>query len=140
MNACNFLFFEHWTLNFELIIIFSFVRRKTTTLRKIILLVIFCFASPLFTLAQGEANIWHFGYQAGIDFNSGVAVAIPGYVSTYEGCATICNSAGTLLFATDGVTAYDTNGGIITNGLFGNNSSTQSAIIVPDPGNVNQYY
>ena len=98
------------------------------------------FITPLLSVAQGEGKIWHFGYNAGIDFNSGTAVAIAGYINTYEGCAAISSSSGTLLFCTDGVTVYDTNGGIMASGLMGNNSATQSAIIVPVPGTADQYY
>jgi len=113
--------------------------KRNFGLRKFFFTIILVIA-PLLIFAQGEANIWHFGYGAGIDFNSGVAVAIPGYINTYEGCASICSSSGSLLFCTDGVTVYDTNGGIIATGLMGNSSATQSAIIVPDPGNASKYY
>jgi hypothetical protein len=30
----------------------------------------------LASFAQGEANVWYFGEKAGIDFNSGVPVAL----------------------------------------------------------------
>ena len=93
--------------------------------------------------AQGEANIWYFGQNAGLDFNSGSPVAlINGQLVTDEGCATISNSNGQLLFYTDGITVYNRNHVIMLNGtgLMGHPSSTQSATVVPMPGSNNLYY
>ena len=49
---------------------------------------------------------------------------------------------GNLLFYTDGINVYDPNGTITAGGLLGSVTSTQSAIIVPDPMDINQnqYY
>ncbi|WP_298512086.1 gliding motility-associated C-terminal domain-containing protein [uncultured Kordia sp.] len=96
-----------------------------------------------FTLAQGEANIWYFGRNAGLDFNSGVPVAInDGQLNTGEGCATMADANGQLLFYTDGITVWDKNHSIMPNGteLLGDSSSTQSAVIVPKPGDSDIYY
>lgn len=93
--------------------------------------------------AQGEANIWYFGENAGLDFNNGSPVALTnGQLVTEEGCATISNSSGQLLFYTDGITVYNRNHAIMVNGtgLMGHPSSTQSATIVPKPGSNNLYY
>lgn len=93
--------------------------------------------------AQNEANIWYFGYNAGIDFNSGTAVAITdGQLKTYEGCATICDNLGKLLFYTDGSTIWNAKHNIMPNGsgLLGDVSSTQSAIIVKKPKSCSIYY
>lgn len=93
--------------------------------------------------AQGEANIWYFGQNAGLDFNSGSPVALTnGQLVTDEGCATISNSIGQLLFYTDGITVYNRNHSIMINGsgLMGHPSSTQSATIVPMPSSNNLYY
>src|SRR4030095_1334601 len=87
--------------------------------------------------AQNEGNIWYFGDEAGIDFNSGVPVAITNsQMSTLEGCATICDVNGNLLFYTDGMTVWSSNQSIMSNGtgLYGNYSATQSGVIVPQPG------
>jgi gliding motility-associated-like protein len=108
---------------------------KKTILYCFLLINIFCFA-------QGEANIWYFGEKAGLDFNSGSPVALSdGMIWTTEGCATISNGAGQLLFYTDGVRAWNRNHIEMTNlGLNGDYSSTQSAIIIPKPGSNNIYY
>jgi gliding motility-associated-like protein len=93
--------------------------------------------------SQGEANIWYFGNKAGLDFNSGTPVALnDGKMNTAEGCATICNAAGQLLMYTDGIRIWNKNHQVMPNGtgLLGNNSSTQSSIIVPKPNSPNIYY
>ncbi|MBT8184232.1 MAG: T9SS type B sorting domain-containing protein, partial [Eudoraea sp.] len=53
----------------------------------------------------------------------------------FEGCATISDTFGNLLFYTDGLTVYNSNHEIMENGegLYGDPSSTQSALIVPKP-------
>jgi len=96
-----------------------------------------------FTYSQGEANIWYFGANAGLDFNSGNPVALTdGQLNTIEGCATISNASGQLLFYTDGMTVWDRNHTIMPNGtgLLGDSTSSQSAIIVPKPGSNTIYY
>ena len=87
--------------------------------------------------AQKEGNIWYFGKNAGIDFNSGAPVALTdGALNTSEGCASICDAQGNLLFYTDGSSIWSQNHQVMPNGyaLFGHASSTQSAIIVKKPG------
>lgn len=110
-------------------------------LKKIILLVVFL--NGLLCFSQGEANIWYFGYKAGLNFNSGSPVAITdGQIDTLEGCATISNAAGQLLFYTDGITVWNKNHQIMPNGtgLKGHSSSTQSSVVVPKPGSSTIYY
>jgi len=93
--------------------------------------------------AQKEAAIWYFGENAGLDFNSGAPVTLlDGALNTREGCATISDFNGNLLFYTDGITVWNRNHLPMPNGngLLGDPSATQSAIIVPNPGNPNLYY
>lgn len=93
--------------------------------------------------AQQEGNIWYFGQNAGIDFNSGAPVALfDGALNTNEGCATICNEDGDLLFYTDGIRVYNNQHLQMPNGfgLHGDPSSTQSGVIVPQPGSDNIYF
>ena len=95
------------------------------------------------TYAQKEANVWYFGANAGIDFNSGKPKAITnGKMFASEGCASICNTEGRLLFYTDGVYVWDSTHKQMPNGedLKGSASSTQSVIIVPKPFTSNSYY
>ncbi|MBR9845302.1 MAG: T9SS type B sorting domain-containing protein [Algicola sp.] len=104
--------------------------------------IYFCFA-PCIIYGQNETNIWYFGENAGLDFNSGLPVPLlDGELNTDEGCASISDGFGSLLFYTDGVTVWNRNHDIMLNGtgLNGDFSSTQSAIIVPKPDNSNIYY
>mgnify|MGYP006162242975 FL=1 len=106
----------------------------------LLLLVLFC-ASYLF--GQGEANNWYFGNYAGLSFNSNPPVALTnGALTTSEGCATISDAAGNLLFYSDGLNVWNRNHLIMSNGtgLLGNPSSAQSAIIIPKPGSTTNYY
>jgi hypothetical protein len=92
---------------------------------------------------QQEANIWYFGRYLGLDFNSGVPVPLnDGQLNTTEGVATISNSNGNLLFYTDGIRVWNKLHQVMPNGtnLFGNPSSTQSAVIVPKIGDTTRYY
>jgi hypothetical protein len=101
------------------------------------------FILPFASKAQKENNVWYFGNGAGIDFNSGSPVALTnGSMFTTEGCASIADSAGNLLFYTDGVTVYNKVHSVMVNGngLLGGNSSTESAIIVKQPGSSTLYY
>jgi gliding motility-associated-like protein len=104
-------------------------------------LVLYLITAPLF--AQKEAATWYFGERAGLDFNSGSPVALTdGKLATNEGCATISDKDGKLLFYTDGSYVYNKNHQVMPNGsdLLGDSSSTQSAIIVPKPRNPYVYY
>ena len=102
-----------------------------------------CLVSTLWATAQKEANIWYFGSYAGLDFNSGTPIALTnGKLSTQEGCATISDSNGDLLFYTDGTTVWNKNHQVMLNGtgLKGHTSSTHSALIVPKPNSSSIYY
>lgn len=93
--------------------------------------------------AQSENNIWYFGEYAGLDFNSEPPEPLTnGALNTIEGCAAISTSSGAILFYTDGVSVWNKNHQTMPNGkgLFGSSSSTQAAIIVPDPGNQYKFY
>ena len=90
-----------------------------------------------------ESNWWYFGNYAGLNFSSGSPVAVTdGAMYTNQGCSTISDSSGNLLFYTNGVEVWNKNHVVMPNGsgLLGNASSTQSAIIVKKPGSGNIYY
>jgi len=98
-------------------------------------------------LAQRQYDVWYFGLQAGIDFSSGAPVPLTdGQMNQIEGCASIADGAtGRLAFYTDGITVWTRNHTPMPNGnlispLFGGQSSTQSALIVPKPGDSTIYY
>ncbi len=104
-----------------------------------------CLALGSFSLSWGQAerNIWYFGNFAGLDFNAGTPIPLlDGALSTSEGCASIADENGALLFYTDGITIWNQNHVPMPNGtgLLGDPSSTQSGVIVPKPGAPNIYY
>ena len=95
------------------------------------------------SFAQHEADYWYFGNYAGLDFSSGKPEPLTdGQLKNYEGCAVASDSSGNLLFYTNGVTVWNREHQIMENGtdLFGDTSSTQSAIIIPQPGNDSLFY
>ena len=101
------------------------------------------FSFTIQTYSQKQANFWYFGYGAGLNFNSGVPVAVTdGQVYTTEGCSTVSDANGNLLFYTDGITVYNKLHAVMANGtgLTGNSTSNQSAIIVPKPCSQTIYY
>jgi gliding motility-associated-like protein len=109
--------------------------------KKLLLLITILAATTSF--AQKEAAIWYFGEKAGLDFNSGSPVSITnGKIITNEGCASISDKNGNILFYTDGSIVYNKSHQAMPNGngLLGHKSSTQSAIIVPKPNNPYVYY
>lgn len=116
-------------------------------LKKYFLLLLFI--TSLTSQAQGEASKWYFGNFAGLDFSSGTAVPLTDMpknsnlnLNSEEGCTTISSSSGNLLFYTNGKLVWNKNHQIMRNGqnLGGDQSSTQSAIVVPHPSIDTQYY
>src|SRR5688572_26649124 len=104
-----------------------------------IFLVIFSFQC----FAQKENNNWYFGKNAGITFNNGNPVALPANaMHAYEGTISVSDSAGNLLFYSDGITIWNRNHVPLQNGtsLMGHGSATQSVLAVPAPGSKTIYY
>lgn len=98
--------------------------------------------------AQGQyENVWAFGFNAGLDFNSGEPVGIRTAMVTSEGTAAVCDSTGQLLFYTEGGIVWNRDHQVMVNGndLTGlgeqiTTSTSQGALIVPVPGQAAQYY
>lgn len=95
---------------------------------------------------ETKVTTWYFGDEAGLDFTPGALspVALSGsqIKEPSEGCSVIHDELGNLLFYTDGDTVWDQTHSIISNGtgLLGHESSTQSALIVPQPCHDSRYY
>ncbi len=84
---------------------------------------------------------WVFSTNCGLDFSTDPPTPFVSKMSPRsEGCASISDDNGNLLFYTDGVKIWNNEGQIDGEDLKGNLSSTQSALIVPVPGNSNEYY
>lgn len=112
-------------------------------LHLIVLFLAATFSLCKLSYSQGEANFWYFGTNAGLDFNSGVPVALSnGQVNTDEGSAAVSDAAGNLLFYTDGLSVWNRIHRQMPNGfgLMGGISSTQSALILKKPGSSFIYY
>ena len=93
-------------------------------------------------VAQNQGYVWYFGHGAGIDFDSGSPVPIiDGQLNTEEGCASISDENGDLLFYTDGTTVYNKSHSPMVNGtyLLGDSSATQSSIILKKPNSTIVY-
>ena len=107
---------------------------------KYILLCLLVFIINETLYSQNEGNNWYFGNKAGLSFNTDPPTPLTnGQLSTGEGCAAVSDLNGNLLFYTDGIYVYNKMHNVMPNGsgLMGDPSSTQSAIIVPQPGTYN---
>ncbi|NLJ06528.1 MAG: PKD domain-containing protein [Sphingobacteriales bacterium] len=107
----------------------------------LLVILLLCFSKIAFS--QKEGNIWYFGGKAGISFNSGSPVALTNSAMfQYDGCATISDSNGNLLFYSNGVDVWNKNHTIMDNGngLLGGYASTQSCVAVKKPKSDSIYY
>lgn len=114
-------------------------------MKKLILILVLGIITISSLYSQKESYNWFFGYGCGITFNTQDKEPIlleTSKNSSWEGCATISDKDGKLIFYTDGRTVWNKNHQVMLNGnnLLGHNSATQSTIIVPNPGNNEQYY
>lgn len=117
---------------------------------KISIIEILLILAPFLSYSQKQGNIWYFGNGDGLDFNNVTPASISGGQTgtnvtsgdVQEGTACISDSAGHLLFYTDGMYIWNRNHDPMPNGtgLMGGTSSTQSSIIVPLPGSNSIYY
>jgi hypothetical protein len=89
-----------------------------------------------------QANVWYFGKNRGFDFSGGSPTLITGGLNTTEGCSVLCDAEGNFLFSTDGVSVWNRQQQPMPHGtgLKGHFSSTQSALIVPNPLHSSLFY
>ncbi len=110
-------------------------------MRFIILFLLFgCFISNAYS--QKETNFWFFGFNAGINFNSGAPASFSGgSVNSFECSASISDNIGNLLFYPDGKNVFTKNNTLMPNGvgLLGDQSTTQGALIIRKPNSTNLY-
>ncbi|MEP5132153.1 MAG: hypothetical protein ABJQ64_06280, partial [Nonlabens ulvanivorans] len=93
--------------------------------------------------AQDENNFWYFGQNAGLDFSTSPPTALNnGSLDTSEGCSTISDNLGNLLFYSDGITVWNRNHIPMPNGfnLSGNSSDAQTPIIAKVLGTNSSFY
>ena len=106
------------------------------------LILLLFFSAAL--LAQKQSNVWFFGQKAGISFHNGVGEALNNgqQIHTTEGCASICNKEGTLLFYTNGITIWNQQHEPINTSmpLMGDASATQSVLVLPKTNDETSFY
>lgn len=114
----------------------------------------------LLAKAQKETYNWYFGSNCGITWSdtrdvsstglfgipdatlSGLPVnVVNSKINTSEGCFSLSDNSGNLLFYSDGKTVWNRNNLVMTNGslLLGDASSAQSGIVLPYPGSTTRY-
>lgn len=99
-------------------------------------------ASAVIDNTQG---FWYFGSQNGLDFNSGVPVYNDdadlgnSFSGNVECVAVQSDAGGQFLFGTNGVQIWDQNHITLATNIGGDSSSATGAIIVPTPGQTDQY-
>ena len=79
-----------------------------------------------------RTNHWYFGVNAGLDFSSGTpTVTTNGQLISDASCASISDTAGHLLFYTDGRNVWNKNHLLMPNGtnLNGNNNSRVTIVL-----------
>ena len=112
-------------------------------------LLILTMLTTLTAFSQRQAAVWHFGYEAGLDFNCSPPQPIKAAKAFYtiEGSATMCDTVGNLLFYTTGDTVWNRKHEPMPNGFtlgappgWCGGSNTQSSIIVPVPNNDSLFY
>ena len=115
-------------------------------MRKIPIIILLLLCQHTVLLAQ-QNNNWYFGAKAGLSFNNLPNQSLPfsltdGVMLSDESSAAISDSAGRLLFYTNGVTVYNRLHQVMLNGnnLKGNESACQGALIIPKPGSDSLYY
>jgi gliding motility-associated-like protein len=108
------------------------------------ILIIFHFISGKTIQAQGENDQWIFGNSCHVSFKNGTpqVLAPLNTLKTLEGCSSVSDKYGNLLFYSDGITVWNKNHGVMQNGtgLKGDPSSTSSCVVVPIPRSPNLYY
>lgn len=117
---------------------------------------LFLLLFPLLVLAQPQSYNWYFGNQYGLNFSTGTPVLLTdGSMVAFEGCATISDAEGNLLFYSNGGGQPLASGTEVTGAIWNKNhelmydmgdnegggvSAVQSSLIIPRPGTLNHYY
>jgi hypothetical protein len=112
-------------------------------MKHIVLNILLLFAFGVTAQDYKRTQNWYFGDSAGLSFATDPpTVLTDGAMNAGEGCATISDTNGNLLFYTNGVTVWNKNHQVMDNGagLNGHISSTQSSLIVPWPSNDSLFY
>jgi len=93
--------------------------------------------------AQHQYDNWHFGYYRAINFSNGIASPVTGsQIIADETCSSISDTAGNLLFYTNGNAIWDKNCNVMPNGtgLLGWGDVQQGVLVVPFPNQNDKYF
>ena len=112
--------------------------------------IILVLCLTVYTYGQKEATIWYFGHGAGLDFSTTPPTVLEdnNKMAAREGCGTISDASGNLLFYSDGrsvwnknhVLMQDTSGGDVDYLNGGVEYATQTGLIIPKPNTTGVYY
>lgn len=103
-------------------------------------------ASCAIAFGQKEYNVWYFGNQSGLDFNTGVTpqVLSNSPMQTFESSSGICDKNGNLLFYTNGDTIYNRQHKAMKGGIPSpynqTESCTQGSMVLPFLEKPNLYF
>jgi gliding motility-associated-like protein len=108
------------------------------------------FILPLFVAGQSAADWWYFGVNAGLHFTpTGPVAVLDGQLNSTQGCSSISDEFGNLLFYSKGDEIWDASHNPMLNsaGLIGNSGgnpaagdASQNSYIVPRPDHPSEYY
>ena len=112
------------------------------------LLLVTCCGVVATARAQYEFNSWRFGAHAGLDFPGTPTASPPSPAASnsafysLEASASVADSTGRLLCYTNAEQVWDRRNQLMPNGTLrgGCNSAAQGALLLPRPGNRQQYY
>ena len=92
--------------------------------------------------AQKESNNWYLGNKAGLNFFSSYPATpiLNNNAITYEGCASISDAFGAILFFTNENSVFSNNHYVMQGGDSIINYSPTQHCIVPDPVEANKFY
>lgn len=108
---------------------------------KLLSIFISVFISVTIVSAQNYGNIWQFGNHVGLDFNNCNPVVISGSNGGFEGCASIADTNGLLLFYTNSDEIWNRLHNVMPNGnLIASGGNLSQVIIIPKPLSQNLYY
>ncbi|MBK7109633.1 MAG: hypothetical protein IPH61_11015 [Bacteroidetes bacterium] len=83
---------------------------------KVLITVIACAICVCNSFSQSYNNNWAFGDSCGLNFSSGEPVFFETVMESFEACASISDSAGNLLFYTNGEKVWNKNHEVMPNG------------------------
>jgi len=106
-------------------------------------LILICSSFAASAAAQLYGHVWQFGENVGLDFNTGTcipAVLTDGQNEGFEGCASVCDANGSLLFYTNSATIWNAGHAPMPNGQVAPGlTSLSQVLIVQVPGSATDH-